>query len=231
MSRIHHHVIAVLGLIAFGCTEDVDSNDIKTSGIYADMEVLATGNGRSTVTVALKPGGSRSNTYLEMEGEDELVAAVDDEDRRLGKSGNYYKATFDTEAGDTEFVVSFNRADEDVSAPDSNVTLPDPFELEGIPDSVSRAEEIEVTWSPTSDDEEWELDGDCMFPNGSDVDESGTLSLSANDYDLHDDEDEETCEATLCVERTRRGEVDPAFGEGGVFVAIQRRCVSFTSTP
>jgi hypothetical protein len=32
----------VLGLVAFACTEDVDSNDIKTSGIYADMEVLAT---------------------------------------------------------------------------------------------------------------------------------------------------------------------------------------------
>jgi hypothetical protein len=233
MSKTLRCFVACVGALAFACTEDVDSNDVRTSGLYADMEVLATGNGDTTVSVALKPGGSRSNTYLVMEGEDELVASVDDEDRKLGKHGNYYETTFGTDAGETEFVVEFRRGPDDVDALDSHATLPEPFEIDDVPGSVSRADLLEVTWTPsgTDDDMTWELDGDCLFPNGDDMSDTGTLSLSAGDYDVHSGSEEETCDATLCLERTRDGRVDAEFGEGGVFRAIQRRCVEFSSTP
>ncbi|MBN2191946.1 MAG: hypothetical protein JW751_03955 [Polyangiaceae bacterium] len=233
MTRIQHFAIAVLGALAFACTEDVDSTDVRTSGVYAEMEVVAAGDGESRLTVRLSVGGDDSNTYLEMAGDDELVATDGDRERELGKSGTSYRTTFDTEAGGTEFTVSFNRGPDDDSAPDSHGTLPDPFEIDEVPSRISRAESIVITYGPSDsdDDMEWSIDGDCMFRNGDDMSDSGTLELSANDYDVVNDDEDESCTATLCFERSREGEIDPAFGEGGEFIAIQRRCVSFTSTP
>lgn len=233
MLKLKCFALASLGALALACSEDVDSNDVRTSGIYAEMEVLALGDGRSTVTVTLKPGGRSSNTYLVMEGEDELVATVDDASRALTKDGNGYQSEFDVEAGDTEFLIAFQRGPDDVSAMDSSVTLPDPFTLEAVADSVSRAEPLTVTWSPSGTDESmhWDLDGDCLFPESGSVNDSGTLTVESTDYDLHSGSEEETCPARLCLERRRSGQIDPAFGEGGEIVARQRRCVSFSSAP
>ncbi len=44
-------------LLALACTESVESTDIRTTGIYPEIEVVATGNGSSKV-VALKTGGA-----------------------------------------------------------------------------------------------------------------------------------------------------------------------------
>jgi len=228
----------LLGVFAVGlaaCTEDVDSTDVRTSGVYADMEVLATGNGQSEVTVGLKVGGTNSNTFLELDGEDELVASADGQNRNLTERGNYYEATFDTDAGGTEFKVAFNRGPEDTDAPDSHVTLPAPFELAGLDQgqTVSRADGFTLTWetSPDDDDMRWELDGDCLFHESDGISDTGTVTISASDFDPHSGDEDTTCNARICVERSRRGSVDSAFGEGGVIEAIQRRCVSFESAP
>src|SRR5688572_15712553 len=122
-------MIAAVSLLAFGCTESVESNDVRTSGIYPEITVTGTGNGSSTVSVRLKVGGSDSNTFLDLKGDDELKATVDGETKTLDGSGNTYQTTFGTDAEGTEFTVAFLRGDQDDDAPESTVTMPAPFDL------------------------------------------------------------------------------------------------------
>jgi hypothetical protein len=234
--RNDFRILSAFGLVAslVGCTEDVDSTDVKTSGVYADIHVLADGDGSSTLTVGLKVGGSKSNTYLDLKGGDELVATAGDAaSQELSQSGREYKATFDTEAGGTKIVVSFNRAEEE-SAPNSSVVLPDPFELEGIErgQKISRKDTLEITWDAAEESMSAELKGDCLTIESRSFSDSGRFELEPALYDLSaGTEATESCNATLCFDRSQSGKVDAAYGEGGKIVATQRRCVAFMSTP
>ena len=71
-------MILCLGSLALACSdESVESEDIRTTGIYPEIQVTATGNGSSLVRVRLKVGGSDSNTYLNLTGDDTLSASAD----------------------------------------------------------------------------------------------------------------------------------------------------------
>jgi hypothetical protein len=238
-------VVTVLLASACAKTESVESEDIRTSGIYPEITILAEGNGKSTATVKLKVGGDDSNTTLELTGKDELTCTVGEDEKKLSQSGDSYKATFGTDAGGTEFVVAFDRGDEDENAPDSHVTLPDPFSIEGVESTteISRADDdLTVTWedSEADDRHSWTLGGDCLFETDGGVDKDGTLTLSGDDFNATPSaesedatDDEKQCKATLCIERKRAGGLDPAFKseEGGEIRAIQKRCTSFVSVP
>ncbi|MGC4064627.1 MAG: hypothetical protein QM784_08280 [Polyangiaceae bacterium] len=238
-------VVTILLASACSKSETVESEDIRTSGIYPEITVLAEGNGKSTATVKLKVGGDDSNTTLELTGKDELTCTAGDESKKLTQSGDSYKTTFATDEAGTEFVFSFDRGDEDENAPNSHVILPDPFSIEGVESSteVSRADdELTVTWdaSDANDTHSWTLKGDCLFDTDGDVSKDGTVTLKGDDFNAtpsaekEDATDEEKqCKATLCIERKRVGGLDPAFKseEGGEIRAIQKRCVSFVSVP
>ena len=227
--------VAFTALPAIACTETVDSSDVKTSGVYADMSVVASGNGSSEVSVGLKVGGSNSNTYLVMKNGDNLTAAVGTDTKTLSKSGNFYKTTFPVEAADTAFVVAFNRPPEDTSAPNSTMTLPAPFTIAGIAagDVVSRATGFAATWTANADGDamHWTLDGDCFFRKDHDMADTGGATIGLADFDVHQGDEATTCNANFCVDRTRNGVLDPAFGEGGVIDSAQHRCVAFSSAP
>lgn len=228
-------LVALVALSASACTENVDSTDVKTSGVYAEMSVLAQGNGSSEVSAGLKVGGSNSNTYLEMKGPDSLSATVGTSTKTLSKSGNFYKTTFPVDAADTSFVVAFNRGPDDESAPNSTVTLPAPFTIAGIATgaSISRAAGFTATWQAETpaDPMRWTLDGDCMFSANKSISDTGTVTIVAADFSMHSGEEQTTCAATFCVDRTRTGTIDSAFGEGGSIDSSQHRCVAFSSTP
>ena len=51
----------VLGLVAmaFGCSESVESTDVKTTGIYPVITVTADGSGSSRSWQSVRPGRSR----------------------------------------------------------------------------------------------------------------------------------------------------------------------------
>ncbi len=223
--------ILTLALGAVACGEDVDSTDVKTSGVYAIMSVTATGNGQSEVSMDLRVGGANSNTHLDLKAGDQLTATVGTTTKTLGQSGYVYKTTFDAEAADTKFVVAFTRAN-DTSAPNSSVTLPAPFTVAGIGATVSRAEGLTATWAKSSDPMSWRLDGDCLFlKSGSMAADAGAVTLAPTDFSPLSGKETATCPAKLCLDRTRSGAVDPAYGEGGTATAVQSRCVSFSSAP
>jgi hypothetical protein len=227
-------LVAFTALPAIACTESVDSSDVKTSGVYADMSVVASGNGNSEVSVGLKVGGSNSNTYLVMKNGDSLTAAVDPDTKTLSKSGDFYKTTFPVEAADTAFVIAFNRPN-DTPAPNSTVSLPAPFDIGGIAagDTVSRGTGFTATWTANLDGDQmhWTLDGDCFFRKDHAFADTGSAVFALADFQMHSGDETTTCPANLCVDRTRNGVLDPAYGEGGVIDSAQHRCVAFNSAP
>ena len=227
--------LGAIGLVACQGTEDVDSTDVRTSGVYADMQVVATGDGQSEVTASLWVGGEDSNTYLDLQGDDNLVASAGNDSRSMTRRGEEYEAVFDADAGGTEFNVAFKRGRDDTTAPHSHVVLPDPFVLAGLDprDTASRSEGFTLTWQTSSagNDMRLALTGGCLHGERNEISDSGSITFNADDLETDLGHEDDTCDAEICVERYRSGAVDPAFGEGGEFDAIQRRCISFISVP
>lgn len=221
-----------LGLALLGCTEDVESTDVRTTGIYPEFTVTATGNGRSRVEARLKVGGNNSNTFLDLTGGDTLEVTADGVTKTLDGSGNSYIATFDVDEAGTEFVFSFLR-DGDDDAPLSVVELPEPFEMEVTTAEVQRkVDDVEFTWEPEGDgDIGVKVDGDCIFSASESTPDDGSHSVPPEDIDQVGTDDGEECTGTVQLTRSQRGTIDDAFTEGGEIVARHVRSDTFKSVP
>jgi hypothetical protein len=226
-------VVVPIALWSLACTESVESTDVRTTGIYPEIEVTADGGGNSSVEVRLKVGGNKSNTFLELKGDDTLEVTVEGETKTMEQSGNSYKARFDVDAEGTEFTIAFLRSDADESAPASTVRLPAPFEMMVGTREASRAsDDVEYTWEPPgSGDMDWKLDGDCVQLDSGSTPDDGMNTLTADSIETFESDAEETCTVEIELTRSRGGEIDDAFTEGGRIVARQVRSDSFTSTP
>ncbi len=222
-----------LSLLAFACSETVESTDVRTTGIYPEIDVVADGSGRSKVTVKLKVGGDDSNTFLDLTGKDTLEATVEDETKTLDQSDKQYSASFDVDAEGTEFTVAFLRGGEDTDAPVSKVRLPAPFELDIATTEASRADDsVQYDWEPAGDGAvAWSLSGDCIKLDSGTTPDDGTNVIAAGEIETFRSDEEESCTVDLEVTRTRTGSIDPAFTEGGRIRAKQIRGASFTSNP
>lgn len=231
---------------AIGCgAEDVDSEDVLTSGMYAKFSAVASGDGTTLVEAELRVGGD-NGTYVEIGGDDELVALGDedgdgeDESVEMGHNNSgdrhWYRSRFDTDEDNTVFTVAFNRGEDFVSAPDSNVALPAPFtlSLEGLDegDEVERGTDVTVTWSnEDGGDVNWYVEGDCVWSKSGRSTDDMELTIPAEEIEVLGTDEGETCTVEIIIERTRMGTVDSEFGEGGEFWGIQRRGIEITSTP
>jgi hypothetical protein len=226
----------VLGLVmtSLGCEESVESTDVRTTGIYPVISVTADGSGNSRVEVRLKVGGSNSNTHLDLKGGDELQATVGNETKTLDEtSDETYTATFGVDEEGTEFTIAFLRDEEDESAPASTVALPAPFEMSVSAREASRADDdVEITWEPPASGElDWGIDGDCIKTDDGELPDDGMHTLEAGSIETFDSDKEESCTVEVSLARARRGNIDPAFTEGGRIEALQVRSDTFTSTP
>lgn len=231
---------------AVGCgAEDVDSEDVLTSGMYAKFEAVASGDGTTLVEAELRVGGD-DGTYVEIKGEDALVALADedgdgeDESAEMNHDGSgdrhWYEHRFDTDEDNTKFTVAFNRGEDFESAPDSFVELPKPFVLsldeleEGA--EIPRGTDVTITWSnEDGGDVNWYVEGECVWSRDGRTTDDMEFTIPAEEIEVLGTDEGESCTVEIIVERTRMGTVDSAFGEGGVFWGIQRRGIEFTSTP
>jgi len=67
---------AVAVMSATGCSlEEVNSDSIRTTGLYADILALASGDGETLVRVELAVGGDNGTT-VNLAGDDDLVASA-----------------------------------------------------------------------------------------------------------------------------------------------------------
>lgn len=223
-----------IGLLALGCSskETTSSTNIKTGGIAAQIDVYADDDTTATVHVELKIAGSDSNAFVVLEGKDELIATAGDVTKTMtARDGGIYEANFSDVGEDTEFSVTLERPD-DVTASSNSGTLPPPFDLDK-PAETSRVEELELTWAPASEDRmELEIEGNCIKRfSEDDVADTGAYTIDAGELESFDEDEPETCNATVDARRVRGGKVDSKFDPESHFNLFQRRSVRFVTTP
>jgi hypothetical protein len=233
-------LVAGLALVGTAC-EKVESEDVNTSGIYANIQVVANGDGQSQVIATLKVGGDTSNVFIDMSGDDKLEATSGEENKELAKDnevGNIvrYKASFDGDEEDKDFKVAFIRTVDD-GAPESTVTLPAPFGITS-PDadtSFSREnDDLVIEWenAGTEDAMHISANGDCVKLYTKAIDgDPGTHTIEKTVIDPKDEQETVNCPVTVTITRTRGGTLDTAYGEGGVISGQVVRTLELLSTP
>src|SRR5690606_28796348 len=109
-----------------------DSDSILTSGIYASLGATATGDGTTTAHAVLYLGNPGTLDFVELVGDDELIATLFNEQKVMSESvflgTASYRATFDGDEEGLEFNIALLRSI-DGGAPDSYCTLPEPFDI------------------------------------------------------------------------------------------------------
>lgn len=229
---------AVLALSITACAESVESDDVLTDGIYADLSAVATEDGMR-VTATLLVGGAASNTYVRLTGDDALTASADGETRMLTAQGSgaivHYATDLAANTEDTEVVFRFERTIDD-GAPDSRCNVPAAFSITAPSDGdvVSRAgDDLVITWTPSNQDDtlRLEVDGDCIEDITVTLDDdTGSHTIPAGTIESLRDPPE-ACQTEVRLSRERSGTLDPAFGEGGSVICSQHRVTTFRSDP
>lgn len=217
--------------LAAGCKQEVESTDIRTTGVYPVVDVTADGSGTTRVQVKLKVGGPASNTFLDLTGPDRLQATAGGLTKDMDSSGSVsYAATFSTDAAGP-IVIAFLRGPADTSAPNTTVNLPEPFAVTLPTRELSRAaDDLTFTWAPAgTGNMDESLYGSCIDLISESIPDDGTATISRDRF--HAEHAGDTCTVTVSLGRSQAGQVDPAFTEGGSVKASQVRATSFTSAP
>ena len=227
--------LCLIGLSALGCSkETTSSSNIKTGGIAALIDVNAFDDTTATVHVELRVGGSSSNAYVNLEGQDRLIATAGGKTKTLTSvDSGVYEADFSGLEGGTEFSVTLDRPD-DITASDNVGTLPDPFTLDDPTSDLSRmTDDLTLTWAPadTGDGMRVDIDGSCIFSYDDDMSDTGSYVVAAGKLRSTGSDMPETCDLTAKVERVRDGSADTAFDPESYFRLHQFRSEKFTSNP
>ena len=229
-------LLAFVSVASFACTK-TESSDILTSGVYADLSAI--GDGTTTdVSATLFLGQPINLNYLDLTGDDRLIASDGGEDKTMIESEILnvvsHHAEFTTSAEGDEFEISFLRT-VDAGAPSSLATLPAGFTPDPPPTTASRAAELAITWSPsaTTDTMSWQATGDCIELASSPITgDTGTAAIPANTIKKRMGANiADQCTVTVTLVRSRPGELDSHYGKGGQISGQQRRAITFTSTP
>ncbi|MBI5532681.1 MAG: hypothetical protein HY898_08210 [Deltaproteobacteria bacterium] len=231
--------LVALALTAGACSskkETVSSNDIKTHGIYAAIDVIGTSTGNVTVRAELKVGGEDSNTHVILDNGDKITATGGTETKTLtASSEGLYEAQFSGSELDTAYKIDFQRPS-DTSAPNSNGKIPGPFEISALPTTKpSRAnDDLVIKWTPSEakDDIYIYVKGDCIYDyeNTKITQDPGTFTIPKGTLKSTGEKDGEPndCSLKVTVIKIRPGSLDPAFGSGYVHLQ-QRREATFVS--
>lgn len=226
---------ALLAIGAFGCSaQEVDSDAIRTQGMFADMLALAPGDGTTLVRVQLAAGGE-NGTAVTLVGDDRLEASFAEATETLVRSGrgNYERQMAADAAGDVSVQLLRGSADANASA---RAWLPEPFvaALEtDVSAGIARDAGIDVSWSPAEPGRtlRWTLEGRCLWTESGTTADDGALRLEPELFRVRGARSGEECEVDLRLDREGRGSVDSVWVPGSRFRAIQRRAVRFVSVP
>jgi hypothetical protein len=224
-----------LAALAGGCSlEDVDSDAIRTQGIYADILALAPGDGSTLVRVKLTVGGD-GGTNVTLVGSDSLEASIGELSQALGRSGRgRYEQRIPGDSA-SEVTVRLLRGADDAPA-SASASLPEPFVMTLETDDsagVTRSTPVVVAWTPAVGGRaiEWSVAGDCIWSESGITPDDGQLTLAPESFEVRGTRAGEECLVQLTLDRSNEGTVDPVLVPGSNFQAVQRRGVSFVSTP
>lgn len=220
-----------------GCSSH-DSDSILTSGIYASLGATALGDGQTYVHGTLYLGDPIHLDFVDLVGDDQLVATHDGQDKVMSESQLFgtvaYRAVYDGDETDSEYQIALLRSVDD-GAPSSTCTLPPPFELLTEADiEVSRAAGFTIEWDQAGSDDRmtWELHGDCIRRTSDPiVGDTGSHVVAPGLVLPAGATSDESCEVTLELRRSRDGNLDSGYGEGGSIRGNQLRTITLTSVP
>ena len=228
-----------IGLL--GC-QKVGSDSIKTSGMYAELSVSASGDGSSHVRAALRVGGPLSNTFVDLQSGDSFSASFNGMTQTLTRTPELlgavsFTGTFTGDTPGMPFTIALTRAS-DVSAPSSTTVLPAKFTVMAPAANavISRAQAFPITWdasgSAAGELMDITLNGSCvqLLLKGSQTD-NGQATVMANELKAAVGSEQSTCPVTVTVTRKHSGTVDKAYGDGGAFNGLQQVTTTISSTP
>jgi hypothetical protein len=238
--------VAALALLGTACTS-VKSSDLATMGMSAHMTVTADSPGSTTASASLNVDDNVTD-YVDLSSGDSLVAtAAGGPSQAMSRSNVLgiisYSASFTGQgAPGTAYTIAFKRQAPAVSALSSTCTLPEVFQLTApsAGAAFSRAsDDIVVTYSGSGqpDPITYEVTGSCVNTvTGNVPGDSGTVTLAKGSLTQSSSSSSSgggssSCTATLKLRRSRKGQLDPAYGYGGSISCDQVRTLSFTSTP
>lgn len=233
-------------------SETVESEIVKTEGIWAGIDLVA--DGQSTdVNVEFNVGG-RNGTNLVLSSGDSVSVVAGDEEIVLQKDNDVFDVDYEGRIQSSiswqQFVVSLNRSS-DTSAPNSVVNLPPNFDITfpGNNTTYTEIQPIDILWqesqaqrltskntallSPPPPSISLSMTADCVdaegqtiqFSHQEDIDDSGEYT---SDFlsSIQGVDLSKGCDLQIMMEREFGGELDPAFEEGGYIRAKQRRRVT-----
>ena len=236
MRRSATAIAAVVAISTLTACSTVDSADIRTNGITADIVVVVPeGASGAEVRASLRVG---TLTFVELAGDEKLTAQAGERTATLERTkfagATDYSTRLDgvTEAG-TEVVVGLQRTANDTSAPRSSVRLPEQLALDapaaGTRFSRSR-DDLGVRIISTKESEQptvltWS--GECVTSGSLDV-PAGRTSVKISRGTIRaaspatraptasPTRPPSNCQLRLTVTRHLRGTLDPAYGEGTI---------------
>ena len=233
------YLLPVLFLLN-GCDGVSDSADIRTSGLYADINVSSQTADSSLVSVRLRVGDRHSNDYLNLTNGDRLQAILNDsfvKDINV-KAGSSYQGRFNvTGAGNenTSYRVSFIRPN-DTDATNSTVIMPlglTSFSSTPVAAFSRSMDVLTLSWDATAENRivPVTIKGDCFQNKTVNVNSSvGVFAINPMTL-VSNSTPEQNCPATITANVTNTGNVDIAYGEGGVMTATRTTSFSIMSTP
>lgn len=202
----------------------VGSDTVRTKGIWASMEVKSTGPS-TTLTAQLFVGSGSGTPIFPLVAPDELRVSVGGgAEQNLQETCKLDQAFCTGNLGDIggeKVVVNFDRGQPAENAPNSNVVMPEAFEVSVDDDEVVRGvDDIDLDISGSSKSLRYKVSGSCIWSEDGFVTD-GAIPASA--ITARPSEVEEDCEVEVVITRSVEGTVDPAFGKGGKIVAVQER--------
>ena len=242
---------ALLAIAFAGCSQ-TSSENVTTQGIFADIRVIAVGNGATVVKAQLLVGnGGITQTQLILAPGDTLSVTANGIQKPMVRDTSLigeveYWASFPFADAGTLYTVAFSRAN-GMSAPNSNVTLPDGFVvmLPVTSTVFGTGEIIDVAWAPsgTAIVPSISITVECVLIDGILISESRNLSPSTDSgaSSIAVDSvipsgpiainENKLCEATVYLSRQRYGNLDPNYGEGGTISAEHHNRGTFFVDP
>jgi hypothetical protein len=219
---------------ATGCSlEEVNSDAVRTHGLYADILALASGDGETLVRVDLTVGGDNGTT-VNLVNDDELVVSAGGPPGALvrRRAGRYELRIMGDSARD--LTVELVRGPEDDPA-SAIASMPEPFMMSLDSDDtvgIDRGSPVSISWDPPTAGGQitWSIDGRCIWSESGVTPDDGSFTLSAETFRVRGTRIGQDCEVVVTLERTNVGDVDSILVPGSKFVAAQRRGVKFVST-
>ena len=220
-----------------GCS-NTSSENVSTQGVHADIDVIANGNGSTSVTAELEVGSNGlGRTSLELTGGDRLTVLANGIQKTMIENSSVlgqfsYTASYDFDDADTVFTIAFTR-DDGTNAPNSSVALPAGFVVTAPSSSevFTTTDDIPITWMPSGTSIvpsvyvrlSCSLDGIVSIAAVESVaisTDSGAASLPVAAVIPPGNLDtSRLCEGEVELMRRRRGDLDPGYGEGGRIIA------------